>query len=376
MLIMNGNIVNMEPAKRLFIEILTKDIKLEKAILDLIDNSIDAAKKLSKNLETFNIRLTLDNKIFKIEDDCGGITVEEAKKDAFRFGSENSDEKASQDSVGHYHIGMKRAFFKIGNIIKVDSATNKDFFSLTINANKWRKSPEWSIKLKNFGTNSKLNSIGTKINIKELNEEAKNKFNNEKFINGLREEIAQTYKDVIRKGITIIVNGYVILTSRSANETELVRYKVDNEKYIAEIILKKDIPNYQKSGWNIYLNERRVVASDKTDLTGWDIGSEEQYHVIRGYVYAKAKRTGALPFTTTKEGLDTSNPTYVELKSLMAKALDESLTKLSNGDFATISYKRPRKDVESLKKVFKVRYYKNVGEKTYDEYIKQNNIEL
>lgn len=373
---MNGNIVNMEPAKRLFIEILTKDIKLEKAILDLIDNSIDAAKKLSKNLETFNIRLTLDNKIFKIEDDCGGITVEEAKKDAFRFGSENSDEKASQDSVGHYHIGMKRAFFKIGNIIKVDSATNKDFFSLTINANKWRKSPEWSIKLKNFGTNSKLNSIGTKINIKELNEEAKNKFNNEKFINGLREEIAQTYKDVIRKGITIIVNGYVILTSRSANETELVRYKVDNEKYIAEIILKKDIPNYQKSGWNIYLNERRVVASDKTDLTGWDIGSEEQYHVIRGYVYAKAKRTGALPFTTTKEGLDTSNPTYVELKSLMAKALDESLTKLSNGDFATISYKRPRKDVESLKKVFKVRYYKNVGEKTYDEYIKQNNIEL
>lgn len=373
---MDSNTVNMEPTKRLFIEILTKDIKLEKAILDLIDNSIDAAKKLNKNLEKFKIRLTLDNKIFKIEDNCGGITVEEAKKDAFRFGSENSDEKANQDSVGHYHIGMKRAFFKIGNIIKVDSATNKDYFSLTINVNKWRKSPEWNINLKSFGINSDLNSIGTKINIKELSEEAKDKFNNEKFIEGLREEIAQTYKDVIKKGITIIVNGYVILTSRSVNETELVRYKIDNKKYTVEIILKKDRPNYEESGWNIYLNDRRVVASDKTDLTGWDIGAEEQYHVIRGYVYAKAKRTGALPFTTTKDGLDTSNPTYAELKSLMIKALDESLPKLSNGDYATISYKRPRKDVEGLKKMFKVRYYKNVGEKTYDEYIKQNNIEL
>ena len=41
-----SNTVNANPTKDFFIQMLTKDIKLERAIIDLIDNSIDGAKNL------------------------------------------------------------------------------------------------------------------------------------------------------------------------------------------------------------------------------------------------------------------------------------------------------------------------------------------
>ena len=83
-----------------------------------------------------------------------------------------------------------------------------------------------------------------------------------------------------------------------------------------------------------------------------------------------------LPFTTTKEGLDTSNPIYEELKLYMVKILKESLPKISSKDLATIRYEKPRNEVEMLKEHLNVKYAKNVGEKTYEEYLKKKKIKF
>lgn len=365
----------MEPTKEFFINILTRDIKLDRAILDLIDNSIDAARKAGKYISVYKIRVTLNNKGFMIEDNCGGITKEHASKYAFKFGND-AEENTREFSISHFGIGIKRAFFKIGTKIYVDSATKQDFFSLMIDANKWRKSNEWSIPFKNSGTSDISKEIGTRIKIKDLNDEAKVSFEDEEFIKGLIGSISSTYKDDIKKGITIIVNDRIVTISTRANETEIVKYPIDCGNYTAVIIIKKDISNYQESGWYIYLNDRLVVSADKTNLTGWDISNDDKYHVLRGYVYAKAKVEGVLPFNTTKEGLDTSNPVYKELKRYMRKVLEESLPKISNNDFATIKYEKPRAEVEKLKKVLNVKTYKKIGEITYEEYLKRNNIKL
>lgn len=375
MFIISSDIVHMEPTKEFFINILTRDIKLDRAVLDLIDNSIDAARKAGKDISTYKIRLTLNKKGFMIDDNCGGIPKDRASNYAFKFGYDE-EKNTKEFSIGHFGIGMKRAFFRIGTKIHVVSATKQDFFSLMIDVNKWRKSKEWNILFENSGINDSSRKIGTKIEIKDLNDDAKASFGDEEFIRGLIGSISGTYKDDIKKGIIIVVNGRIVTISTRANETEVVKYPIDCGNYTADIIIKKDIPDYKESGWYIYFNDRLVVSADKTDLTGWDISDDAKYYVLRGYVHAKAKVEGVLPFNTTKEGLDTSNPIYKEIKNYMRNALEESLPKISNNDFATIKYERPRNEVEKVKKILNVKTYKKIGEVTYDEYLKKNNIKL
>jgi len=373
-IIINNEIVHMEPTKEFFINALTRDIKLDRTVLDLIDNSIDAARKSDRDFSTFEIRLTLNKKCFIIEDNCDGISKESAKSYAFKFGN-SQGKNTRQFSIGHYGIGMKRAFFKIGKMIYVESATREDFFSLFLDVDAWSKSKEWNILFKDSGINDNHKKIGTKIEINKLTDEAKDSFSDEQFIKNLIDTISKTYENDIRRGIKIIVNGRGITISSRDSETEILKYSIDCRNYTAEIIIKKDIPNYNESGWYVKVNDRLVVSADKTELTGWDISSDSKYDILRGYAYIKILKE-APPFNTIKEGLDTSNPIYKELKNYMRKALQEALPKIKGGYFATITYQRPRNEADKLKKILNVKSYKKIGEITYEDYLEKNNIKV
>ena len=90
-----SDMANMEPRKTLFILAITKDIMLESAICELIDNSIHAAQKISKfkSLKGYHIELWIGQKHnnkydFVIKDNCGGITREDAINTAFKLGND------------------------------------------------------------------------------------------------------------------------------------------------------------------------------------------------------------------------------------------------------------------------------------------------
>ncbi|MDE0334103.1 MAG: ATP-binding protein [Defluviicoccus sp.] len=94
--------VDASPAKRFFVEMLIRDIRLEDAVLDLIDNAIDSLirhesidlENLVKNFgnETLQVELskfvTIDIKddCFTIRDNCGGIDIKHAREQVFRLG--------------------------------------------------------------------------------------------------------------------------------------------------------------------------------------------------------------------------------------------------------------------------------------------------
>jgi|GEM_PF-3434021 len=68
---MNGNqrLIHAEPTKDLFIYMLVRDIPLIRAIIDLVDNSVDGATQQSnENYQNFWIKIFLDKESFKIED--------------------------------------------------------------------------------------------------------------------------------------------------------------------------------------------------------------------------------------------------------------------------------------------------------------------
>ena len=53
---MNTNVIEGNPTKKFFIEMITRDISIEDAIIDLLDNSIDGATQINPdNLNGFII---------------------------------------------------------------------------------------------------------------------------------------------------------------------------------------------------------------------------------------------------------------------------------------------------------------------------------
>lgn len=44
---MNTNVIEGNPTKKFFIEMITRDISIEDAIVDLLDNSIDGANRIN-----------------------------------------------------------------------------------------------------------------------------------------------------------------------------------------------------------------------------------------------------------------------------------------------------------------------------------------
>lgn len=106
--------------KNFFINMLTRDISLNDAILDLLDNCLDGAlrsqnhisqNKNEKNYNSFVAKITITKDNFTISDNCGGISRELAENYAFRMGKQNYEQNHDA-TIGIYGIGMKRAIFK------------------------------------------------------------------------------------------------------------------------------------------------------------------------------------------------------------------------------------------------------------------------
>src|SRR5215469_15296234 len=116
------------PTKEFFVRMITQDISLEDCILDLIDNSVDGAWRCegsqpvglaeTADLTKYKITITARPDYFRIEDNCGGMSLHDAANHAFTFGRRKGDEHTDY-SIGVYGIGMKRAVFKLGGNIRI-----------------------------------------------------------------------------------------------------------------------------------------------------------------------------------------------------------------------------------------------------------------
>ena len=103
---------------------LVKDIELIPAVVDLVDNSVDGARRVrgDRRLDGLGVTITADTEAFVIEDNCGGIDIDTARHYAFRFGRP-ADFEGLARSVGQFGVGMKRALFKLGSSFEARSRT-------------------------------------------------------------------------------------------------------------------------------------------------------------------------------------------------------------------------------------------------------------
>ena len=131
--------VDARPVKSFFVQMLTRDIALVDAILDLLDNCVDGILRQKAN-SSGRIRydgswaeIAFDKNSFTISDNCGGIPWS-LHDYAFRMGKEDENRDSNLPTVGVYGIGMKRAIFKIGKQCSISTQNKKDLLSSQHNA--------------------------------------------------------------------------------------------------------------------------------------------------------------------------------------------------------------------------------------------------
>ena len=98
------------------------------------------------NYSGLNIYLTVNKDYFEIKDNCGGFSIDTAKRYAFRFGRPEDAPKGN-GTVGRFGIGMKRSLFKIGKNFIVESQSKQDAFKVEVDVDDWSKKVR-TIKMK------------------------------------------------------------------------------------------------------------------------------------------------------------------------------------------------------------------------------------
>jgi hypothetical protein len=335
------------PTKEFFVENLTRDLSVEDAILDLLDNSIDSFVR-SRNLEITaaslktlqgplttsaeklgmgSVSITFSKDEFRIEDDCGGITLEQAEHGVFRHGS---TDLSHTGLLGIYGIGLKRAIFKIGKTIEIASMTPSGGFKTSIDVPTWiKKQDDWTFELEEVPVSQETTGRnGTSIRIAALTEDAEARAKDPTFLISVRQSISTSYALFLDKFVEVTLSGYPVppLALPIGFSEELVpgfkRLSIDDVS--AELLagISADAESASaNAGWYVICNGRVVLRANKAVETGWGISPMPQFHNkfnrFLGIALLFSQNPSRLPWSTTKRGINTDSYLYQTIRSEM-----------------------------------------------------------
>lgn len=353
--------VNASPVKSFFVLMLTRDISLEDAILDLLDNCVDGIlrstkkQKGTKPYKDFKAEIEFDKHTFTIQDNCGGIPWN-LHDYAFRMGRSSDRPPVTPGSVGVYGIGLKRAIFKMGKDCLISTQNGEHRYEVEIKP-EWiddETEDAWKIPVK--PSMKSMKHDGTTIVIGDLYPGIAARFSEDakSFQAELKRMVATHYAYIIDKGFEVTING----DSIKPRPTRLIFSADNKQKKIPSIqpfIFKtktedgvevfltvgftRPIPSQEEinteqgekrystedAGWTILCNDRAVLYCDRSELTGWGEAGIPRYHTqfiaISGVVEFRANDASKLPTTTTKRGIDASSQLYLQVKNKMREGM-------------------------------------------------------
>lgn len=334
---------------------LTRDISLDDAILDLLDNCVDGIlrNKLSANGEEpykgRHAHIVISEDYFSISDNCGGIPWSE-KDYAFRMGRPTEAPPTDLPTVGVYGIGMKRAIFKIGRACVIQTWNGQHAYEVEFDEDWLQNEGSWGLKAK--PSKSKPKEEGTTIILGKLNKSVAEEFSHrrDEFTNRLVKAIKSHYSAIIEKGFEIKVNKTEVAPfpvklafneslSKKAIRPYIYETEYDDVKVFLAVGFTRPIsskneqeeettnPKYDSSrtGWTVLCNDRVILYCDKEEKTGWGIGRVPKYHPqfnsISGVVIFESNDARKLPTVTTKRGLNMDSILYLHVRERMSEGL-------------------------------------------------------
>ena len=345
---MTTRTIEAGPSKRFFVEMLPRDISLEHALLDLIDNSLDGAIRQRiddirlgspepyKNL-TCELKFSAEE--FEIKDNCGGIPADRIDA-ALKLGRDDPNLDSDKPTIGMYGIGMKRSIFKISADSTVVSKSSTATTSINYDK-EWMdpNNPKWTLELHEDDPDPDESCHGVTIAANELWPNIARTFSSSSFFDDLVKRISRYYAYVIEKGFSIVVNGKTVpaLPVEFRFDAEKVSpfyfeaqsgdvavrvivglfRKLTKEDEREEAISSNDglETGGLRAGITVVCNDRVITYADTTSVTGWGMGNVPRYHPqfrsIAGIIIFESDDARTLPVSTTKGALDLDDSAYV-----------------------------------------------------------------
>lgn len=349
--------IKVTPTKRFFVEMLTRDIALEDAILDLLDNCVDGAMRSQKvkrgdihDFSGYRADITFDRGSFAISDNCGGIPLNVAKGYAFKMGRpESATDNDNIPTVGAYGIGMKRALFRLGRRAEVLWRLKSDDGYRVKYDEQWLASDDdWDLSIERVRLDGALKSPGTRIAVQNLHQPIAGMLGTNSFPSDLIQRIGEVYSRILDKGFQVVCNGKLVAphplaildaSALKGDRIEPYIYKdeIDGVKVVVVVGLTGPLTSdaesekihsrqrkTDKAGITVICNDRVVLYNDRTELTGWgDLAPayHTQFISIGGFARFSCDNALKLPLTTTKRGIDKDSAVYTQAKLRMGEGL-------------------------------------------------------
>ena len=322
-----------------FVDMLVRDISVRGAVLDLIDNAVDAASRRAADagdLSGFSVELEFGAERFAIADNCGGIDLETARNGAFRFGRPPGFDP--QTPIGRSGVGMKRAIFRLGTRFRVDSSTAAAGFTVEADAGRWRDEgkPRWTFPM--AVADSPASAPGTRVEVRGLHGDVSGAFAEARFVRRMLRQAEARHERAIGRGLRIVLNGRTadplrreLLCGAGISPECLELELASRGRPVGLRIVAGIGPEGRPadSGWYVYCNGRLVLEADRTELTGWGTGDPDggavpawhpRYERFRGFAFFGSVHSGALPWTT-RTGIDGSADVYRNARAKMQSAI-------------------------------------------------------
>ncbi|WP_162254671.1 ATP-binding protein [Sphingomonas sp. Root241] len=335
------NKADASPTKRFFVDIITRDIQLDEAIQDLVDNCVDGAKRLRPkgDYRGLKVEIEVTPNHFVISDNCGGIPLETARKYAFKFGRAAGFEETDH-SVGQFGIGMKRALFKMGAYFEVSSTEPAAKFKIDVDIPLWLADEgNWDFPITDLEERKFQEAeTGTTLRVTRLNVGVPERFGQDTFKSILSNNIRIAHAQPMAAGLEISFNGSAIIASvwqlKSSDSIQPVVKSYPDDlggKALLTTRLHAGVAesSRQHAGWYIFCNGRCILEADQSKTTGWSEVDEgvaipkyhNQFARFRGYAFLDSDDASLLPWNTTKTGLDEESPAYRRLKPRLIEAM-------------------------------------------------------
>lgn len=310
---MKTEFIDITPHKSIMEKIAKTGYRIEDAIAELIDNSIDA-----RNDEVLNIRINILKDFISVEDNGAGMNKETASN-SIKLGFSSKKEK-----LGEFGLGLKTSALSLGNKFTIMTSQKEDdsFYEIVYDLNEWLKTGDWKnhpilIKEKNSFKN------GTKIIIEKL----KISFNTEG-IEKLIKNISARFSPFIRSNeISIYVNNIkcvpeeIKLTKEGKKEFDLDLGDVRAKGWFGFKIADQ-MKNYY--GFSTFRRNRLITIFDKIGIS-----ENQRAKQIVGEIHIEG-----VPVTHDKKDWIRESDEFKRLKTAIKELIspsDKKLTKLISG---------------------------------------------
>ncbi|MEH1965461.1 ATP-binding protein [Nostoc sp.] len=276
--------------------------------------------------------------------------------------------------------------------------------------------------------------LGTVIKVTDLYPGIAEEFALANYQTRLSNELTADHQMIIEQGLKIYLNGislkssplHLLVSDKITPAYSNKEIKEEEEIVAVKIYAGLAEPEPSKAGWHIFCNERLILKADQSRTTGWgrEAGNpnyHNDYARFRGFAFFNSTQSNLLPWNTTKSDVDSDLPLYrsvrLEMINIMKPVIhvlredskdkrkleEEDKTPLEKiieeADFSLLSsithespfsisppklellpteqeamkniqYSKPESEVIKVQKLLEAKTLREVGEKTFDYFVK------